>query len=118
MLHYMMVELGFTSICIDWMMNCISIVSYSMLINRKVTLPLKARKGLRQGYLLSSFLFTLWMEYLSRCMSTLQYNIIFHCHPRCKRVRQIHLLVACDLSLFCRADIQSIQAIFAQFSRC
>lgn len=113
----MMVELSFQSMYVQWIMNYITTVSYSAVINGKPTCPFKDRKGLQQGDSLSSFLFALVMEYLSRCMNTLHSNPTFHYHPRCKKFRLTNLLFADDLLLFYLYGwFQSIQVIFSNLS--
>lgn len=52
-------------------MECISTVSYSVLVNGAPCKPFEARQGLRQGDLMSPYLFAIAMEYLTRCLDTL-----------------------------------------------
>lgn len=42
------------------------------MVNGQPTKPFDAKKGLRQGDPLSSFLFALGIEYLSRCLGSLE----------------------------------------------
>ncbi|XP_016451511.2 uncharacterized protein LOC107776176 [Nicotiana tabacum] len=53
---------------IKWIMVCLQTVSYSIIINGKPMKPFAARKGLRQGDLMSPFLFVPAMEYFSRML--------------------------------------------------
>lgn len=45
-LHAMLLNLGFPLKFVDWVMACVTIVSYSILINGKPTTPVKQRKVL------------------------------------------------------------------------
>ena len=58
--------MGFPKKVIGWIMGCVTTVSYSILINDVPSKPLKAKKEIRQGDLMSPFLFALTMEYLNR----------------------------------------------------
>lgn len=60
----MLRSLGFIALFINRVQECISTVSYSVLINGKPTKPLQAKKGLRHRDPLSSFLFALGMYYV------------------------------------------------------
>lgn len=102
-------------------MECITTVSYLVMINGKPTTPFQARKGLRQGDPLSSFIFALGMEYLSRSLDSLDKQSKFGYHPRCKKVKLTHLMFAYDVLLFCRVDAKSVALImekFQEFSKC
>lgn len=65
-------ELGFSDLFVRWVMECISFISYSILLNGKPLLSFQAAKGLRLGDPMSFFLFALCMEYLSRCLDSLK----------------------------------------------
>lgn len=57
------------------------------------------------------------MEFLSRCLATLETNPNFSYHPMYKRVKLTHLMFANDLLLFCRADYLSVSALMEQFQK-
>ncbi|XP_059315533.1 uncharacterized protein LOC132066187 [Lycium ferocissimum] len=63
--------LGFPYKFIGWVMECVKTVNYSIIINREPTQPFDTARGLRQGDLMSPFLFVVVMEYLSRCLDDL-----------------------------------------------
>lgn len=95
----MLLELGFHTLFVDWIMGYVISVSYSILVNNIPSAPFQEKKGLRQGDPLSSFLFALSMEYLSRCRGELKNDPDFNFHPKCKRIHLNHLIFADDLLL-------------------
>ncbi|XP_056688471.1 uncharacterized protein [Spinacia oleracea] len=111
----MLGELGFPSRFIGWIMQCLQTVSYSILINGMPTTPIPAKKGLRQGDSLSPYLCAIGMEYLSRCLTSLNTDTTFRYHLRCKKVDLTHMMFADDLLLFARGDSESVDAIFKAF---
>ncbi|KAH0714848.1 hypothetical protein KY284_007753 [Solanum tuberosum] len=91
------------------------IVSYSILINGVLDTPFKAKKGLRQGDLVSPYLFVLSMEYLSRLMKNLKWIREFKYHPKCSKVNIVQLGFDDDLLLFSRDDAKFVQVLFDTF---
>ncbi|XP_021739514.1 uncharacterized protein LOC110705904 [Chenopodium quinoa] len=67
-------------------MGCVSTVSYFVLVNGFPSTPLAAKKGLRQGDPMSPFLFSICMEYLSKCLKEMIENLDFNFHPRCSKL--------------------------------
>lgn len=99
----MMHELGLPLKLMEWIMVCVTSVTYFVLLNGQPLPPFSAKKGLRQGDPLSPYLFTMAMECLSRCLARLGDNASFGFHPKCKRTRTIALLFADDLLIFSKA---------------
>lgn len=56
------------------MIECVSTVSYSLIVNGELTEPFDATKGLREGDPMSPFLFAIVMENLSRNLKDLSKN--------------------------------------------
>lgn len=110
-LKQMMVELRFPHRYIQWVMVCLTTVSYIININGSITEPFEAKKGIRQGDPISPYLFVICMEYLNRCLLGLQHNRLFHYHLRCKRIKLHHVCFADDLLLFTKGDTSSVQQV-------
>lgn len=59
---YLMLELGFPNMYVNWIMACLCLVSYTFKVNGELTLPIAAKKGLRQEDPVSAYLFVLCIE--------------------------------------------------------
>ncbi|XP_056688387.1 uncharacterized protein [Spinacia oleracea] len=115
-LKVMLHELGFPARFVDWIMECLSTVSYYIFLNGYPTEPIPAKKGLRQGDPMSPFLFTIGMEYLSRCLQSIAQQNCFKFHPRCKKLGITHMMFADDLLMFSKADKISVHVLFKAFT--
>nr|XP_016474527.1 PREDICTED: uncharacterized protein LOC107796285 [Nicotiana tabacum] len=110
-------ELGFPDSFISWIMECVRIVNYTVMVNGETTKPFDAAKGLRQGDPISPYLFSMAMEYLSRKLHELRDDKSFNFHPKCAKLKIAHLSFADDLLLFSRGDLKSVNALHQAFKQ-
>lgn len=96
-------------------MECICTVSYSILINGKLARQFQAQKGHRQGDLMSSFLFLLGKENLSRSLDSLQDHPNFSFHPSYRKVGLTHIMFTDDKLLFCKGELKVIETLMKAF---
>ncbi|KAH0701824.1 hypothetical protein KY285_016102 [Solanum tuberosum] len=62
---------------IQWIMECVHTVNYTIMVNGETTPPFNAARGLRQGDPISPYLFDISMEYLSRCLAEMtSYSLV------------------------------------------
>ncbi|KAL2939182.1 hypothetical protein RDABS01_023732, partial [Bienertia sinuspersici] len=93
--------MNFPSIWVGWIMECISTVSYSVLVNGSPTERFWPTAGLRQGDPLSPYIFILCMEVLSRKIESLQRNNTLKGIALSRRGERISHLFFADDALFC-----------------
>lgn len=105
-------RLGFHSKWIMWIMECITTISYSYLINDSAYGLIKPKRGIRQGDPLSLYLFILCGEVLSGlCKSAAREGTLqgIRFARACPRVN--HLLFVDDTMFFCGASELSCQKL-------
>lgn len=105
-------RLGFHSKWVGWIMECISTVSYSYLINDNVYGLVKPSRGIRQGDPLSPYIFILCGEVLSGlCKKAVREGSLegIRVARGCPRIN--HLLFADDTMFFCSASANSCKAL-------
>eukprot|EP00253_Pinus_taeda_P006554 PITA_06554 len=119
-LRLLLTHLGFPYIFIKWVMSCITDVAYSVLLNGEATSFFTSARGLRQGCPLSSLLFLLIMEGLSRLITSARDRNQITGINVSKNSYLTHLLFVDDILIFlngCLGDIASLQNIFALFQQ-
>ena len=105
-------KLGFHEKWVALMMECITIVSYSILINGKPTGTIRPSRGIRQGDPLSPYLFILCTKGLHGLMNQVVLSRNIRGISICRNgLRLTYLFFANDSLLFCRASIQECQHI-------
>ena len=114
-LLYLLNRMGFGLKWREWIKACISIVHFSVLVNRSPPGFFGSFRGLRQGNPLSHLIFLLVMEVLSRILKKTENSSLlhgFHVGPvNSIRVCISHLLFVDDTILFCDASRDQLLAI-------
>ncbi|KAL8158345.1 hypothetical protein AgCh_002874 [Apium graveolens] len=111
-LRNQMQRMGFSKKWMDWIMLCVTTVSYSINFNGAQIGPITPRRGLRQGDPLSPYLFLFCVEGLSRLIKDASARSKIHgCQITLQAPAITHLLFADDNFLFCRADIEEVKEI-------
>ena len=105
-------KMGFHRKWVDLMMECITTVTYSILINGELSHIIHPSRGLRQGDHLSPYLFLLCTEglhgLLAKAVASGEIRGISICRGG---PRLTHLFFADDSLLFCRASVQECMHI-------
>jgi hypothetical protein len=118
-LKQVMLKMGFNTKWVSLMMECISLVSYSILINGSPQGLLKPTRGLRQGDLLSPYLFLLCTEGLHGLLHQAANNELIQGISLSRGGPQLtHLFFADDRLLFCRArrdECETLLNILSQY---
>ena len=107
-------QLGFDPIWTNWVMQCVSTVTYLFLINDSVLGNVQPQRGIRQGDPLSPYLFILCVEVLSGLCTAAQNSgdlTGMKVARQCPRIN--HLLFADDTMFFVRADLRSCYTLNA-----
>ena len=104
-LGWLMDSMNFPAKCRHWIMQRVSIVSYSILINGEATKVFKPTCGIRQGDPLSPYLFILVMEAFSRIISGVEKKGRINGLQLSRRSPSIfHLFFADESLLFFKAN--------------
>ena len=108
--------MGFPSMFIGWIRECVSTPRFSININGELVGFFGSSRGLRHGDSISSYLFVLVMEVLSMLIrykveQSASIGQPFQYHWRCNKTRITHLCFADDLMLFCSGSSQSAKVL-------
>ena len=103
-IQVVLLNLGLSSTFIGWIMVCLSSVSFEVLVNRGKSNHFVPRRGLRQGDPLSSYLFILGQEVLSRMLDReLMKGNINGAKASIRSPTLTHVMYANDIVLFSKA---------------
>lgn len=98
-------KLGFNHVWIRWVMTCVTIVSYTILLNGQTHGLIKPERGIRQGDPLSPLLFILCAKALVNVLNMAEKDGKLHGIRLNKDGPAVHhLLFADDSVLMCRAE--------------
>lgn len=99
---------------IDWIKECVSTPSYSVVaINGELHGFFAGKKGLRQGDLISSLLFVIAMDVLSKMLDKGAIDGVFRIHPECEAPLITHLSFADDVLIFFDGSPESLRGILS-----
>lgn len=111
-LKEVMKRMGFRHIWINWVMECVTTVSYSFLINGAPQGRVIPARGLRQGDPLSPFLFILCTEVLSGlCKNSQESGRLQGLQVSKKSPFINHLLFADDTMFFCKTNVRNCETL-------
>ncbi|WZZ89708.1 hypothetical protein YC2023_118287 [Brassica napus] len=96
---------------VDWIKECISTPSYSIAINGEMKGFFPGQKGLRQGDPISSLLFVIAMDVLSKMLDRRTIEGRFGIHPECDAPLITHLSFADDVLIFFDGSEDSLRGI-------
>ena len=97
---------------VNWIKECITNSRFTIALNGSLVGYFQRGKGLRQGDLISPYLFVIAIEGSTHLLKrrVLEFrNLKFH--PQCKQLQITHFSFANDLLLFSSADLPSIRLI-------
>lgn len=113
-----LVRFGFHEIWISWIMNCVTSVSYSYLINGAAQGRVHPSRGIRQGDPLSPYLFILCTEVLSGlCKKAQLRGDVVGVKVARNSPAINHLIFADDTMFFSRTDPRSCDTLVAILRR-
>lgn len=116
-----LIAFNFPSLWVDWIMECITTVSYEVLVNGEVSSQFKPKCGLRQGDPLSPYIFIMCMEVLSQKMLKPQEEKRIQGLKICRSAPRVnHLFFVDDALFFFNATTESckqIKGALDEFSR-
>nr|GEW55108.1 RNA-directed DNA polymerase, eukaryota, reverse transcriptase zinc-binding domain protein [Tanacetum cinerariifolium] len=105
-------KVGFHRVMVNWIMTCISTTSFLICVNGEICGYFKGGRGLRQGNLMSPYIFTLVMEVLNVIMiKNINEDKKFIYHYGCKELKLTHLCFADDLLMLCNGDVDSLREV-------
>ncbi|GJR43474.1 RNA-directed DNA polymerase, eukaryota, reverse transcriptase zinc-binding domain protein [Tanacetum coccineum] len=113
---------GFHDKMMEWIMQCVTTAGFTINVNGDIIGYFKGGRGLRQGDLISPYVFTLIMKVFSLMLKRqINNHPRFEYHFGCKSIKLVHVCFADDLLVMCHGDSYSVQVIKSaldEFSTC
>nr|GFC26985.1 RNA-directed DNA polymerase, eukaryota, reverse transcriptase zinc-binding domain protein [Tanacetum cinerariifolium] len=107
-LKFCLRKFRFHPIMVNWIMTCLTTASFLLCINGESHGFFKAKKGLRQGDMISPYLFTLVMEVLNLMIKRhVKKDSKFKYHSGCGKLEITSLCSTDDILLLCYGDLKS-----------
>eukprot|EP00253_Pinus_taeda_P027771 PITA_27771 len=110
-LRMLLTHLGFKLDFINWIMGCVTSVSFAVLINGAASSFFKGQRGLRQGCPLSPFLFLLVAEGLSRLILEAKRTGLIKGLEVAVNLFISHLLFVDDILLFTNGSLNEVKEL-------
>ena len=103
---------GFQESWVAMIMECITMVTYSILVNGEPKGLITPTRGLRQGDPLSPYLFLFCAKGLNAILNQASESGDIHGFPICRNGPKLtHLFFADDCLLFCRSTLEECEKI-------
>lgn len=96
---------------LSWLRVCIYTTNFTVGYNGNVNGYFKGSRGLRQGDLLSPYLFVIAMNTLSLMLKQAAQEMKFNYHHKCRGSKLTHLCFADDLLIFMDGSLESVQSV-------
>lgn len=107
-----LLHLGFNETFTSWIISCTSSVSFEVLVNGGKTKSFKPGRGLKQGDQLSSYLFILGQEILSKLLESKLRSKNLHGIRTSKSGSTItHVMYTDDIDLYSKTSIKDSATI-------
>ncbi|GJW25392.1 RNA-directed DNA polymerase, eukaryota, reverse transcriptase zinc-binding domain protein [Tanacetum coccineum] len=107
-----MLKFGFHHVMVNWIMTCVKTSKFYICVNGEAHGYFNEGKGLRQGDLISPYLFTLVMEVFSLLLSNnIQKARKIKYHHGCKELKLSNMCFDDDLLILCNGDMESVGVI-------